>query len=154
MKDVQKYKNKIKVVTRESSPSSHPSGSILFTTQTETLPHIISGSYPVHRLCPSIQWCMYIFHFSCYRWLHSDTSNAVDSLPQKTLQGILGKEQRDQTFFWALNHLLYRCSAPCCVHSPSAQLGPVQPGRHAHCPVAGWQVPLLRQLQVWLHPSP
>lgn len=41
-----------------------------------------------------------------------------------------------------------------CFHPPSVQLGPVQPGVHVHCPLAGWQMPLLRQLQVWLHPSP
>lgn len=42
----------------------------------------------------------------------------------------------------------------CCVHWPSVQLGPVQPGVHTHCPLAGWQMPSLRQPQVWLHPSP
>lgn len=47
---------------------------------------------------------------------------------------------------------------PSCLfpasHRPSVQLGPVQPGVHAHCPLAGWQLPSLRQLQVWLQPFP
>lgn len=46
------------------------------------------------------------------------------------------------------------CAVFLYFHPPSVQLGPVQPGVHAHCPLAGWQMPLLRQLQVWLHPSP
>lgn len=52
-----------------------------------------SESYPVHKLSPSIHWHTYTFHWSCYRWLRSDTSSAADSLLHKTQQDMLGKRE-------------------------------------------------------------
>lgn len=72
----------------------------------ETLTHSISESYPVHRLCPSIHWHMYIFRWSCYRWLRSDTSSAPDSLSHKTPRGILGEKYTCDLLF----NLSYRQS--------------------------------------------
>lgn len=63
----------------------------------ETLTHSLSVSYPVHRLCLSTRWHMYIFRWLYYRWLHSDTSSAADSPLHKSLQGILGKQKQIQT---------------------------------------------------------
>lgn len=57
--------------------------------------HIICDSYRVRRLCPSIHWHMNTSQCSCYRWLHSDTGSAADSLLRKTLEGILGKKTQE-----------------------------------------------------------
>lgn len=58
------------------------------------------ASHPAHRPSPSIRWHINISHWSCYRWLHSDTSTAADSLLRKTLQGILGKKQKKEHLFF------------------------------------------------------
>lgn len=63
----------------------------------ETLTHTILQSYPVHRLCLSSRWRMHIFHWSYYKWLHSGTSIAADSLLHKTQQGTLRKTTQKQT---------------------------------------------------------
>lgn len=80
----------------ENFPFNDPCEGGFVVTHTETLTHSISGSYPVHKLCPSIRWHMHIFRWSCYRWLRSDTSSAADSLLHKTLPGILGEKHTDK----------------------------------------------------------
>lgn len=83
-------------------------------------------SYPVHRLCPSIHWRMCIFHWSCYRWLRSDTSSAADSLLHKIQQGILGEKNTQKALLQPFIYLLYRpslcsvlCTLTCCAVGPS-----------------------------------
>lgn len=128
----QKYNSKIQVI--------HLSGFLCCT-------------YPVHRPCPSTRWHIYTVRWSCCRKPHSDTGSAADSLLHKTRQGILG-EKHTPSFHPSISCRTDHCFALHRGHSPSVQLGPVQPTVHPHRPVAGWQMPSLPQLQVWLHPSP